>query len=392
MLRLITGSGAGKVDIDSMKLLVATLVIHTVGPQTVIVLPGFVQGLVEYVGFSDQQAGVIASAEMWGMASATLIMMYLFSRVAWRKIFAISLLLMLVGNLASMFASGLYAYCSCRFLVGLGGGAIVAVSYAVFGLTSKADRNFGLGIMFVLVYGAVVFPLMPGLLSAMGMNGVLLFFASLAAIALFFVRYMPDSGEEHQDKDENAVKISDGLGYLALAAMLVYFIANFAVWSYFFRLGVEAGLTEQVVGNGLSVSQFLGIAGAFTAALLGSRYGRIMPLSAGILGAGLVVLIFLGSVNAIVFTVIACVFNYCWNMTHPYLLAAMASFDPSGKMVVYATAMQFIGISVGPALGAALIINNSFDPVILVGAGLFLVSLLLILPPVISQARLRAGQ
>ena len=75
-------------------------------------------------------------------------------------------------------------------------------------------------------------------------------------------------------------------------------------------------------------------------------------------------------------------------MTHPYLLAAMASFDPSGKMVVYATAMQFIGVSVGPALGAIAITSDGYENTLLMGIALLVASLALILPPVFRQARL----
>ena len=82
-------------------------------------------------------------------------------------------------------------------------------------------------------------------------------------------------------------------------------------------------------------------------------------------------------------------FQYAWNLSHPYLLAAMASFDPTGKMVVYATAMQFLGVSAGPATAAMLVGEDSYRGVLILGITLFLVSLALILPPVMARARIR---
>lgn len=386
MMKLFTGNPGSRVDINSIKLLCAALLIHTAGPQTVIVLPGFIQGLVKYVCFSDKQAGFIASAELWGMTAAVIAITFLVGRLNWRRVFVIALFLIVIGNLISIFISDFYTFCVIRFLTGIGGGAIVVLSYAILGLTTKADRNFGLGIMFVLVYGAVVFPLMPLVYNAVGMTGVLLFFASVALIALPFVRYMPTSGEEHLEIDINAINIDWSRKSMALATMLFYFIANFAVWSYFFRMGVNAGLSEQEVGNGLSASQFLGIAGAFTAAVVGARFGRSLPLSLGIIGGAIPLLFLFSPISAFTYAVIASAYQFAWNMTHPYLLAAMASFDPTGKMVVYATCMQFIGVSIGPAIGAMVISTGNYNNVLILGISLFVVCLILILPPVIREA------
>ena len=387
-MKLLVGDPASRVEINSTKLIVAALIIHTIGPQTVLLLPGFVQGLVEYVGFTEADAGFIASAEMIGMTCATIAMMFLVGRVNWRHVFAISLLLLIVGNIASIFITDMYLFCALRFITGIGGGFIVSLSYTVFGLTAKADRNFGLGIFFVLVYSAVVYPFLPWIFGSFGMPGLLLFFAAFALVGLPFVHMMPVSGEEHREIDENARHIDWNRKGMALAGMFIYFVAAFAVWTYLFRMGINAGITEQEVANSLSVSQFLGMAGSFTAALLGARYGRGLMLTLGITGTALPLAFLFGAPGALAYLVIVGVFQYAWNMSHPYLLAAMASFDPTGKMVVYATAMQFLGVSAGPAAAAMLVREDSYRGVLILGIALFLISLALILPPVRARARL----
>ena len=388
MLKLIVGDPASRVDINGFKLIVAALVIHTIGPQTVLLLPGFVQGLVEYVGFSDREAGFIASSELMGMTCATIAMMFLVARVNWRHVFALSLLLLIFGNIATIYITEFYVYCAVRFMTGIGGGFIVSLSYTVFGLTARADRNFGLCIFFVLVYSAIVYPFLPWIFTNFSMPGLLVFFALFALVGLPFVRIMPTTGEEHREIDENAVNMDWNRKGMALAAMLIYFTANFAVWTYLFRMGIHTGIAEQKVANSLSFSQFLGMAGAFTAAILGARFGRSLMLTLGILGTAVPLSFLFGTPGALAYLVIVSAYQYAWNMTHPYLLAAMASFDPTGKMVVYATAMQFIGVSAGPAAAALLVSGDSYTGVLWLGIGLLLVSLALIQPPVITRARL----
>ena len=66
----------------------------------------------------------------------------------------------------------------------------------------------------------------------------------------------------------------------------------------------------------------------------------------------------------------------------------MASFDRSGRIVVYAVAMQMVGLAAGPLIAAAVISESEYVNVNWLGAGLFAISLALILPPVLAQARI----
>ncbi len=68
----------------------------------------------------------------------------------------------------------------------------------------------------------------------------------------------------------------------------------------------------------------------------------------------------------------------------------MASFDSSGRMVVNAVAAQMVGLAIGPALATSVIGENDCSMVIWLGIGLFALSLVLILPPLLRQRRVDA--
>jgi hypothetical protein len=59
----------------------------------------------------------------------------------------------------------------------------------------------------------------------------------------------------------------------------------------------------------------------------------------------------------------------------------MASFDGSGRVVTFAVAMQTLGLAIGPAIGAALLVGNSFIAVQWFGIAAFAASFALILVP-----------
>lgn len=378
----------GAVDIDSRPTLWAVFLVGVIAPEVFIVQPGFVQGLVEHVGFDDRGAGVVVGFEMFGLAATTILMTFTAHRVNWRSVVLGSVIVMFLANLLCTLTTDQSTFMTLRFIAGLGAGSLVSLSFAAVGLTRNPDRNFGLLIMLVLTYGAVVLWLMPSVYAVAGMDGALWFFALFPLSALPFIRYLPKSGESEAQVEADAVNLSFGMKMLALLAMLAYFIAQGVVWAYLFLIGLAGGLSEQAVANGLTLSQFAGIAGALLAAVIANRFGRSLPLTIGIAGGAICLYFMIGQFEFLVFALAVGIYNFAWNLTHPYLLAAMASFDRSGRIVVYAVAMQMVGLAAGPLIAAAVISESEYVNVNWLGAGLFAISLALILPPVLAQARI----
>ena len=378
----------GSVDINSRQTVFSMFLVGVIAPEVFIVQPGFVQGLVELLGFDDRGAGYTASAEMWGLAATTILMTFIAHRVNWRSVIFWSLIVMFVANILCMMTSDLNVFVALRFVAGLGAGSLVSLSFAAIGLTKNPDRNFGFLIMWVLTYGAIVLWAMPSVYEIAGMNGALFFFALFPLSAVPFIKHMPVTGENVVQVEEDAVNLSGRLKALALFAMLAYFMAQGVVWAYLFLIGVSGGLTDQQVANGLMLSQFAGIAGALLAAMIAHRIGRSIPLAIGILGGSLCLYFLVGTFEFVMFAIAVGVYNFLWNMTHPFLLGAMASFDRRGRVVVYAVAMQMLGLAIGPALAASVISESEYLNVNRLGAMLFVLSFILILSPVLAQAKL----
>ncbi len=279
------------------------------------------------------------------------------------------------------------SFAALRFAAGIGAGGLISLSFAAIGLTRQPDRNFGYLIMWVLTYGAFALLAMPTAFELAGLTGVLWFFALFPLITLPWLKYFPASGENAAQVEKDAVDLPGSAKGLALAAMFAYFLAQGVVWAYLFLIGIAGGLTEQQVANGLTVSQFAGIAGALGAALSAGRYGRALPLLVGIVGGAATLYFLVGQFSAMLYLVAVSVYNLAWNFTHPYLLGAMASFDRRGRVVVYAVAMQMLGLAIGPSLAASVIKEGVYMNVNWLGGVLFILSAALILPPVLTQTR-----
>ena len=373
--------------------LVAAILVGVIGPEVFIVQPGFVQGLVQNLHFDDQGAGYAASIEVWGITATTLVMTFLSHRFNWRTVITGSLLLVAVANAACIGVHSKEVFVALRFVAGAGAGSLISLSFTTVGLTEHPDRNFGYLIMWVLLYGAIVLYLMPAAYALSGMTGVLLFFAVFPLTALPFVKLFPTGGAAAATVEADAVNLSSGLKSLALLAMFTYFVAQGVAWAYLFLIGTAGGLNEQQVATGLTLSQVAGVAGALLPALVGNRYGRWRPLTIGIVGGAVCLLFLIGQFQYLPFIFWVCLYNFFWNMTHPYLLGSMASFDRRGRVVVLAIAAQMLGLAVGPALGASVIAPGQYASVNYIAIVMFAFSWVCILPPVfIQQQRARSRQ
>ena len=284
MISAVLGAGRTGVELNTRKTLTAIIYLAVIGPCVFILQPGFVQGLVEQLGLSEQQAGDVASAEMWGIAATTVLLIGLASRVSWRKATAVCVLLCGMGNLLSIGQTDVGTLAILRFITGLGSGGIISLTFTMAGLTERSDRNFGFIIVWVLTYGAAGLLMMPTAYGAIGMSGVLTFFALFCLSGLWFVRFLPDSGEAHADV-VGQYDFSAFVRRLSLFAILIYNMAIGIVWAYLFLVGLEGGMAEQSVANVLTISQILGIGGALFAVLFEKRLGRLLPLGVGIIGA-----------------------------------------------------------------------------------------------------------
>ncbi len=378
---------SGPVDLDGTKLLLSVILLHLIGPQAIMVQPAFVEGMVSQLGFTASDAGYVAAAENIGKAVQSVIMMVLITKVNWRTLYYAALSVLIIGNGICLFIDSPEHYRIIRFCTGLANGTIVPLSYVIVGLTARTERNFGFLMISLMIYGAAVFYNLPTVFSYIGLNGLIIIFGAFAVSGLPFVRNMPSQGDAPKVESGDAVTLSWGLRGSALAAMFTYFLGTFAMWVFLSLIGRDAGLEDQTVANALTMTQFAGMAGALVAIVVGDRLGRALPLGLALVGSVVAITMIANVQTAIGFTIGACLFNMLWNVTHPYLLAAQASFDRSGRQVSFATAMQMLGIAAGPTVGSAILdAGGGFEQIMVLTGVMMIVTLVLIQPPVLREA------
>lgn len=377
------GRSSLAVNPNTPKAIRAMIMLSVIGTSMFIIQPGYVQGLVDYSGFSGDQAGYIASSEMFGIAVMAVFINFVIHRINWRILSLAFLLTSMLGNMFSIGSTDIDWLLPVRFITGLGAGGLIAVTFSMLGLTQNPDRNIGLLVATLLTYGAIGLWVMPTVFQWGGVEVLMAALAVFYALGFCFVGQVPCSNQREArcaQVESDAFIFSWSVKSASLLGMLSYSLAIGLVWIYILLVGIDAGIEEQAAANILTVSQFVGIAGALMPAIFQLRFGRLAPLMLGILGGAAGIGLLLGQPTLVLFAAGVCVFNFLWNLTIPYLMSNMASLDDSGQVIVIAVSVQMVGYAIGPFWAAQLLGQGGYDLINTVGIGLFVLSAALLVP------------
>lgn len=356
-----------------------------------LIAPVVVGALVNYHGFPVAQAGMLIAAELGAMSLATLPALWWVRRLDWHQALYAAMATMVVGNLACMGTTSFAGLATLRILVGLAGGSVMVICLTLIARTSQTARNFGWWTVGQLVVGAVGLALLPRVMPSVGLRGLFgvlaLVYVGCAGLVHLMPRGMPGA-------DSAPVAATQGRnlgGWLALAGVLVFYVALSGVWTYIERIGAANGLAPERIGDDLTIASLFGIAGCLTATALGARLGRVRPLVAGYAMLAGACLALIGSIGGLHYAVVAAVFKFAWTFALPYILAVVALRDVSGRLIALANLMIGAGLAIGPAVVAAWLGDPPDYTIALeIGTVGTVVSLALLLSAVPTATRARA--
>src|ERR1035441_7672987 len=159
-----------KVSPNSMPARLLLAFLATAGFFYVNIMPALVDGLKVGLGFSNKQAGLVGSCNVYGAAGGAFLIAFLVRRINWRTP-AHLLLLGLIGmDLLSMLFKDPFALMGARFLHGFLGGMLVGISFSLFARTTAPDRTFGVLLLVQVFAGGLGVMSLPLLVSKFGTN------------------------------------------------------------------------------------------------------------------------------------------------------------------------------------------------------------------------------
>jgi predicted MFS family arabinose efflux permease len=342
------------------------------------IMPALVDGLVQGAGFTNRQAGLVGSSNVYGAALGALVAVFMVKRIDWRKAAYLLLAGLICVDLVSMLVQRFELLLPLRFAHGFVGGMLVGIGFSIIARTTQADRTFGYLLVVQFGLGGLGLMLLPPLVPTWG-TGVL-FFAlilfSLATLAMlpFLSSYPVDAVPRPAQAAQGGLRV--GPLCLSLIATFLFQAGNMAVYAYVIGLGQSAGLGMQVIGPALAAAAWIGIAGAGLVIVLSTRFGRVLPLIGAILLTAVGTWALHFSESTAVYVIANCVVGVTWSFGIPYLLGMCAAFDKAGQMAALGGFASKMGLASGPMVAALVVGKANYGLVVDVGTVALLVSLL----------------
>jgi predicted MFS family arabinose efflux permease len=323
-------------------------------------MPMIVGMLVDQLGFTAPEAGYIASAELSGIFVASIVTAAIVNKVNRRWIMVAGLAFCIVGNVGSYAIQDFVPMLVTRFATGVSAGSVYATSVAILAGSSETARNFTYLIFSIALSNAVILYSFPILGGHVGIAGVYMLLASLAAIGFFLVRFVPEFYEERAaqlstEASEPRMHYPTSLSFVCLAAVFSFYFMAGGYWAYMERIGVDLGNTSEFVGKYIAIGTLFSLIGCGLAYWLSRRVGLSKPLLLSLFCVSTCLLLFGANISTIFFIVATAIIFLFWNAIDIYQLGTLANLDHTGRFCALTPASQGLGMAAGPAVAAYLL-------------------------------------
>jgi len=379
-----------KVSPNSLTARLFLAFLATAGLFYVNIMPAIVSGLIEALEFTNQQAGSVAAANMYGAAFGALFIIWFVKRMNWQLVSVVFLLTLISIDLASTYVSHPTTLTAIRFVHGFVGGMLVGTGFSVMARTEEPDKSFGMLLIVQFGLGGLGVMFIPGLVPHFGTTILFMSLVAFSVATLMMLPFLPDYRVDEKESRARAAA-HDGVRKaplaLTLGSIFLFQAANMGLYAYIIGLGEHYGLALPFITGTLGIAAWLGLAGAGLVIVVSDRLGYLKSLMAGIMLTVIGTWAFLFSDIPWVWIVANCLIGITWAYTIAYLLGLMSRFDTTGQMAAMGGFASKMGLASGPAVAALLLGEDNYPLIIIVAAAALAISLLAILYPARIQDR-----
>lgn len=340
----------------------------TAGLFYVNIMPAIVSGLIDSLGFSRADAGLVASFNIYGAALGALCAVFIITRVYWKPLAAGLLVGLMLFDALSVWVVDPLTMKLVRGLHGVIGGMLVGVSFAVIARVSLVHKTFGYLLFVQFGLGGLGVMFLPPLAPVYGTSALFLSLIAFSFVSLLMLLMLP----AYRVDDAKKVIAKGSVQWRPLcAALLSVFLfqaANMGLYAYIIDLGQSYGLELDFISPTLGVSAWAGLIGAWLVIVFSTRFGRTYPLFIATTLTLLATIALHYSASQTIFWVANVLVGITWAFCIAYLLGICAEFDKEGKMAALGGFASKTGLASGPLVSAILLTSGEYGLLINVAA------------------------
>lgn len=365
---------------DDWRVVILALYMTLVGYGVMVGIPVISTAWVELLGFSEEQVGRVAGADLGGLALGSVLSSLVMAR--WNRrwlAFSGVALAVLANGLCTVFVA-YEQVLWLRVLSGVGGGIFTAVAVTTLGGTSRPARAYNLMLFAFAFSQAAEMQFLPML----SMNGIYWVFIVAFLLSVPFLRLLPPRplprSEDAIARDLLRPAVPAFLPWLCLAAIFFTYINIGTYWTYIELASLNAGIDADWVGRMLVIVSFGSMLGCLIAILISNRWGLARPLLVTLLLMAAIVFILGLEINYLHLFISLAMFNLLWIFIDVYQMGTVAVIDRRGSFAALMPGAQGLGQIVGPNLAASMLgAGMGYPAVFLMCAGAAIIGMLIYL-------------
>jgi len=331
----------------------------TAGIFYINIMPAVINGLKEGLHFSNQQAGFVSSANLYGAALGALSAVFLIKRINWKS-WAYSLLMaLIIIDLSCIFIENPTMMILIRAIHGLTGGLLVGIGFAIISRTREADKTFGYLLLIQWGLGGLGIMYLPALVPEYGTSALFISLMTFTVVTLFMLPFLPNySVTNSRDEQQQVTEIKRKPLLMNLLTIFLFQAANMGLFAYMISLGKAEGLPLEFMSNSLGIASWVALFGAFLVIVIGTKFGRALPLIFAILLTALCSWLLHFSEIAEVYLITNIIIGVTWAFVLPYLFGICAELDKAGQMAAMGGFASKMGLASGPMVAALLFTSD----------------------------------
>ena len=350
-----------------------------VGYSVMVSVPVLSTAWVGMLGFTEEQVGRVAGADLGGFSFGAILASVLVARVNRRFLVLAGLILSICANALCIVFVDYEQVLWLRVAAGFGSGIFTAIAVVSLGGTTKPVHAFNL-LLFAFAFSTA---LELHTLPRLTMNGIYLFFIGLNVMCVMFLHWVPTrplTDEELARLEEAADDVEDWhvpriLPIICLVAVCFTYINIGGYYTYIELAAFADGVTQDWTGPVLTWSSIFAIVGCVIA-LLCTRFGLFKPLFVSLVAMAACVVMLSSGITNMSFMVSLFSFMTLWTFVDVYQSAMLAHMDRSGSLVALLPSVQGFGQFIGPNVSASVLgLGLGYGTMFMVSGSMALVAL-----------------
>jgi len=329
-----------------------------VGYSVMVSVPVLSTAWVEMLGFTEEQVGRVAGADLGGLSLGSIVASMLVARINRRRLVLSGLVLSIAANALCIVYLEYEQVLWLRLVAGIGSGIFTSVAVVTLGGTTKPVRAFNM-LLFAFAFSTA---LELHTLPKLSMSGIYLFFIGLNTICIFLLHNIPTRPlnadelalQEAAEDDVENWHVPRSLPVICLIAIGFTYVNIGGYYTYIELASLADGISKDWIGPVLTWSSIFAILGCVLA-MLCARYGLFKPLFASLLVMTVIVMMLSGGITDMKVLVSLFSFITLWTFVDVYQTAMMAHMDRRGSLVALVPSVQGFGQFVGPNISASVL-------------------------------------